>query len=87
MLSRTKMNKPLSNLLILPVQAVAAVVSSHPGLATVASPAPETLPDAPPQEPETEPRPAPSPPPQREPDPDPFDPDWPDGRPEPQPKA
>jgi hypothetical protein len=48
---------------------------------------PETLPEAPPQEPETEPSPAPSAPPQRKPDLDPFDPDWPDGRPEPPPKA
>ena len=42
------------------------------------------LPEAPPQEPETEPQPAT---PERKPDLDPFDPEWPDDRPEPQPKA
>jgi hypothetical protein len=48
--------------------------------------APETLPDAPPREPETYPEPAPAPP-ERKPNLDPFNPDWPAGRPEPQPKA
>jgi hypothetical protein len=47
---------------------------------------PELVPDAPIQEPETEPD-APAAPPEREPDLDPFNPDWPEHRPEPQPKA
>jgi hypothetical protein len=46
-----------------------------------------TLPEAPPFEPQTEPDPAPVAPPERKPDLSPFDPDWPEGRPEPQPKA
>ena len=54
---------------------------------TTASTVPETLPEAPTQEPETEPRPLPSAPPERAPNLDPFNPDWPDDRPEPQPKA
>jgi hypothetical protein len=45
------------------------------------------LPEAPPAEPETEPRPEPEAPPQQQPDLDPFNPPWPAGRPEPQPKA
>ena len=48
---------------------------------------PETVPVAPPAEPETRPESVPEPPPQRKPDLDPFNPDWPAGRPEPQPKA
>ena len=48
---------------------------------------PQTAPEAPPMEPQTEPAPAPA----REPDkrtaPDPFNPEWPKGRPEPEPKA
>jgi len=54
---------------------------------------PETLPDAPtlPEapvfEPPTEPEPVPIAPPQPTPDLSPFDPEWPEGRPEPQPKA
>jgi hypothetical protein len=48
--------------------------------------APETAPEAPPAEPETRPEPGPAPP-ERKPDLDPFNPDWPAGRPEPQPKA
>lgn len=48
---------------------------------------PQTLPDAPTQEPDTKPRPEPSPSPARKPDLDPFNPDWPEERPEPQPKA
>jgi hypothetical protein len=48
--------------------------------------APETVPEAPPAAPDTRPEPAPAPP-QRKPDLDPFNPDWPAGRPEPQPKA
>jgi hypothetical protein len=43
-------------------------------------------PEAPPQEPETRPE-APPAPPERKPNLDPFNPDWPAGRPEPQPKA
>ena len=47
-----------------------------------------TAPEAPPQEPETYPDTTPAPaPPERKPDLDPFNPDWPAGRPEPQPKA
>ena len=49
-----------------------------------ASPLPETLPEAPPREPETEPERVPAEP---RPDLDPFEPDWPDGRPEPKPIA
>ena len=41
----------------------------------------ETLPEAPPK-PDTRPA-----PPEHKPDPEPFEPDWPVGRPEPQPKA
>jgi len=48
--------------------------------------APETVPEAPPAEPETRPESTPAPP-ERKPDLEPFDPDWPAGRPEPQPKA
>src|SRR5262245_18374144 len=54
---------------------------------------PETLPEAPtlaeaPEfEPRTEPEPAPLAPTQPKPDLSPFDPPWPEGRPEPQPKA
>ena len=45
-------------------------------------------PEAPPQEPETYPDAPPAPaPPERKPDLDPFNPEWPAGRPEPQPKA
>lgn len=48
---------------------------------------PETVPVAPPAEPDVEPQtPAPAQP-TRQPDLDPFAPDWPDGRPEPAPKA
>ena len=46
---------------------------------------PETLPEAPPH-PDTEPDTLPAPP-QRKGEPEPFEPDWPAGRPEPQPKA
>ena len=46
-----------------------------------------TLPDAPTFEPQTEPEPSPIAPPERKPDLSPFDPEWPEGRPEPQPKA
>lgn len=52
----------------------------------VASTVPETLPDAPPQEPAVEPQRVPDVP-ERKPDLDPFNPDWPEHRPEPQPKA
>ncbi len=47
------------------------------------------LPDAPTQEPEVEPIPVPTPatPPDPQRAPDPFEPDWPEHRPEPQPKA
>jgi len=45
-----------------------------------------TVPDAPVVEPETEPQPKTAPPAPR-PKPSPFDPDWPEHRPEPQPKA
>lgn len=45
---------------------------------------PETIPEAPVREPDIDPHPAP---PQRRSEPDPFQPDWPAGRPEPQPKA
>lgn len=48
--------------------------------------APELLPDAPIVEPETEPE-APIGPPKPVPDLVPFDPDWPEHRPEPRPKA
>ena len=44
-------------------------------------------PEAPTEEPKIEPQPAPARPPIRKPKLDPFDPDWPEGRPEPQPKA
>ncbi len=63
------------------IKAATEIPSAH---TTTASSVPETLPDAPPQEPETVPQPAPAEP---QPDLDPFEPDWPDGRPEPQPKA
>lgn len=47
-----------------------------------------SVPDAPVKEPETEPVPETAPPPPaREPEPAPFDPEWPEDRPEPQPKA
>lgn len=46
-----------------------------------------TVPDAPVVDPETEPIPETSPPPERHPAPSPFEPDWPEDRPEPQPKA
>ena len=48
---------------------------------------PETLPEAPIQEPEAEPLPGPTAPTDPKPDLDPFNPEWPAGRPEPQPKA
>ena len=61
-----------------PIHELAAVLRLGPG--------PTTLPDAPPAKPDTEPdRPPPAP--DRKPDLDPFNPEWPDGRPEPQPKA
>lgn len=47
---------------------------------------PAAEPLAPPAEPQTEPAPQPLPP-QRDPAPDPFRPDWPAGRPLPEPKA
>jgi hypothetical protein len=45
------------------------------------------LPEAPATRPDADPRPAPEAPPQQRPDLDPFNPPWPAGRPEPQPKA
>jgi hypothetical protein len=49
---------------------------------------PQTEPFAPPEEPEVEPAPLPSaPPPRPRREPDPFNPDWPDTRPTPEPKA
>ena len=59
-----------------------ADVATQPAASTV----PETLPDAPVREPDTQPRPMPSVPDQK-PDLEPFNPPWPAGRPEPQPKA
>jgi hypothetical protein len=53
---------------------------------SVAPVVPELVPDAPIQEPETVPH-APAAPPEHEPDLDPFNPEWPEQRPEPQPKA
>jgi hypothetical protein len=44
-------------------------------------------PEAPTVEPQTEPQTTPEAPPERSPSPAPFHPDWPAGRPEPQPKA
>jgi hypothetical protein len=56
--------------------------ATRPTFSTVPSP----LPEAPTQQPETEPRPVPAVP-ERQPNLDPFNPSWPDGRPEPEPKA
>jgi hypothetical protein len=53
---------------------------------TVGLVVPVLEPDAPVQEPETKPD-APAAPPEHEPDLDPFNPDWPEHRPEPRPKA
>jgi hypothetical protein len=58
------------------------MIARHSQLAA----APETVPEAPPAAPDTRPEPTPAPP-ERKPDLDPFNPDWPAGRPEPQPKA
>jgi hypothetical protein len=68
-----------------------ATVLAHTTQATIrshsAEPAvPELVPDAPIREPEPEPH-TPAAPPEREPDLDPFNPDWPEHRPEPRPKA
>jgi hypothetical protein len=61
------------------------VAMTSPAIFPYCSAAP--LPEAPQARPETEPRPAPEAPPQQRPDLDPFNPPWPAGRPEPQPKA
>lgn len=54
----------------------------------IAAGASQPMPEAPVEEPETEPSPAPAaPPPEPKPDLDPFNPDWPEQRPEPRPKA
>jgi outer membrane biosynthesis protein TonB len=57
-------------------------------LIAIATGASQPMPEAPVEEPETEPSPAPAaPPPEPKPDLDPFNPDWPEQRPEPRPKA
>ena len=60
------------------------------GGGTIAAMSPQTVPIAPPDDPEVEPQPAPAPAPakpNRERELDPFNPDWPQTRPTPEPKA
>jgi len=73
------------NVYRLPADDARRVAMTTPTFFPYCSAAP--LPEAPPARPETEPRPAPEAPPQQRPDLDPFNPPWPAGRPEPQPKA